>query len=169
MEDSIEIGDIIERPLEDMQSAVVSGVYSVWLSKCGLRAMPMRKDLSPRLLKQYLPHLHLFDVKGADRFRVRLCGTAIARALGKDTTGVELTTNDPSILIRRTVSVLKRVLVSKAPVLVFTERGAAPGTRVHRAESVWLPLADSNSTVDQILTATAIELLPAFVQSVPLK
>src|SRR5579871_2035790 len=157
MEEHIEIGDIIERPLEDMQSAIVSGVYSVWLAKCGSQTMPLRKDLTPRLLMRYLPYLHLFDVKGADHFQVRLCGTAIAQALGKDTTGAELTANDPSILKQRTVKVLKRALTLKAPVLVFTQRGAAPGTRVHRAESIWLPLSDCGNTVDQILSATAIE------------
>ena len=169
MEELIEVGDDIERPLEDMQSAIVSGVYGVWLAKCGSHTMPLRKDLTPRLLLKYLPHLHLFDVKSADRFQVRLCGTAIARALGKDSTGVELTTNDPSILKQRTVRVLKRVLASQAPVLIFTQRGAAPGTRVHRAESVWLPLSDSGGTVDQILSATAIEVLPEFGRTVLLK
>ena len=169
MEELIEVGDDIERPLEDMQSAIVCGVYSLWEDKRGSQTMPLRKDLTPRLLMKYLPHLHLFDIKGADRFQVRLCGTAIARALGKDTTGVELTTNDPSILKQRTVRVLKRVLASQAPVLIFTKRGAAPGTRVHRVESVWLPLSDSGSTVDQILSATAIEVLPEFGRTVLLK
>jgi len=169
MEELIEIGDLIERPLEDMQSAIVSGVYSAWLATCRSQTMPLRKDLTPRLLLPFLPHLHLFDVKGANRFQVRLCGTAMAKALGKDTTGVELTNNDPSLLKQRTVSVLKRVLASHAPVLVVTQRGAAPGTRVHRAESIWLPLSNSGNTVDQILSATAIEVLPEFGPTASLK
>ena len=144
---------------------MIRGVFGVWEAKRGARTMPLRNELTPRVLREYLPHLHLFDVKGEGRFKVRLCGTVIALAMGGDTTGAELTLDDPSILIHRTARVLQQVLTTNVPVFLCTRRGAAPGTRVHRAESVWLPLSNSGSMIDQILAATAIEILPEFAQA----
>ena len=165
----LEVGDDVERSLAEIQSAMIVGVFSVWDAKRGTRPVPLRKELTPRVLSQYLPHLHLFDVIGSGHFKVRVCGTVIARAMGRDTTGAELTLNDPRTLTHRTARVLQQVVTSQAPILLCTRRGAAPGTRVHRAESVWLPLSDSGSAVDQILAATAIETLPEFAQTVAMK
>jgi hypothetical protein len=169
MEQLLEVGDDIERSLAEIQSAMIRGVFGVWEAKRGTRTVPLRKELTPRELRPYLPHLHLFDVKGTGHFKVRVCGTVIARAMGRDTTGAELTLDDPSTLTHRTARVLQRVLISQAPVFLCTRRGAAPGTRIHRAESVWLPLSDSGSAVDQILAATAIEVLPEFAQTAAMK
>lgn len=169
MEQILEVGDDIECSLAEIQSAVIRGVFGVWEATRGTRKVPLRGELTPRVLRPYLPHLHLFDVKGTGHFKVRVCGTEIARAMGRDTTGAELTLNDPSILTHRTARVLQRVSISQVPVFLCTRRGAAPGTRVHRAETVWLPLSNSGCAVDQILAATAIEILPEFAQTVVIK
>lgn len=126
--------------------------------------MPRRDDLSLKQLARFLPHLHLFEVLGPQHFRVRLCGTSMARVLGCDSTGSELTAENDDDLSCRTMTVVRRVLDARAPVLVFTERGAAVGTQIHSVESIWLPLSMDGVGVDQILSAAAVTVLPEFAE-----
>src|SRR5690348_16042599 len=59
-----------------------------WDRKRGARAMPLPKDIAPLELREHLGSLILIDVlPGAVDFRMRLVGTIITAAYGRDSTG----------------------------------------------------------------------------------
>jgi hypothetical protein len=64
-------------------------VAAYWHSKRRQRRAPARRDIDPPFeLRSYLPHLFMLDVVWpGPRFRVRLVGTEVARAVGGDRTG----------------------------------------------------------------------------------
>jgi hypothetical protein len=161
-------GPLVERPLETMQAEMVRGVHTLWLSVKGERAMPERGDLSARLLKNYLPHLFLFEVLGPQHCVVRLSGTAVTSVLGSDTTGNQLTPAKEDELTRRTLRVIDRVVATREPVLIYSERGAAVGMQAHSIESLSLPLSRNGRDVHFVLWIAEIKLLPEIAKSLSL-
>jgi hypothetical protein len=67
----------------------IQEVAAYWDSKCRGRRAPSRRDIDPPFeLRSYLPHLFMLDVvEPGPRFRLRLVGTEITRAVGGDRTG----------------------------------------------------------------------------------
>ncbi len=66
-------------------------LHGWWFRARGDRAMPARRDFSPRVMGRHLAGVGLYDVTWphADRphFRVRLVGSGITDVLGRDPTG----------------------------------------------------------------------------------
>jgi hypothetical protein len=63
-------------------------VAALWRDKSAGRGMPLRRDMSARALKAYLPHIIVVDVvedRERRRYRFRLMGTSIARVFGDHT------------------------------------------------------------------------------------
>src|SRR4029077_6558198 len=57
----------------------------VWRKAAGDRALPLRTEMTPRLMKRFLSHVAVLDIVRAaerTRFRVRLSGTALERTFG---------------------------------------------------------------------------------------
>lgn len=158
-------GPIVVCDPDEMRSEITHGVYTIWKQLCHGREMPSRTDIAPKAFAKFLPHLHLFEVIDFDNFRVRLCGTIMARILGGDTTGAELSASTTTALGLRTLSVLQRVLIAGRPVLINTERGAAPGTQAHSVESIWLPLSEEGRSIRHVLSAASTKVLPEFVNA----
>ena len=74
-----------------------AALYRLWLNKRaavsaeGRGELPGRGAFDPLEMPELLPNLTLFDVERVPlRFRIRLVGTAIVAAMGKDTTGFYL-------------------------------------------------------------------------------
>jgi hypothetical protein len=58
---------------------------AAWRKAAGDRALPLRTDMTPRLMKHFLSKVALLDIvraAGQSRFRVRLSGTALERTFG---------------------------------------------------------------------------------------
>jgi hypothetical protein len=62
-----------------------------WRVKAAGRAMPDRRDLNPAEIPDLLPWITLWDVV-ADGYRVRLAGTAICEAHGRELRGMDFDT-----------------------------------------------------------------------------
>ena len=59
--------------------------HAVWRKAAGARALPLRSDLTPRLMKHFLAKVAVLDIvraAGRTRFRVRIVGTALERTFG---------------------------------------------------------------------------------------
>ncbi len=68
-----------------------------WDRKRGGRAMPMRADIDPLDLRGHLGSLVLIDVlPGLADFRMRLIGSKIVEAYGRDSTGKLLSALTPA-------------------------------------------------------------------------
>jgi len=63
--------------------------YDYWVSLCGERPMPSRKDVDPlQIAPSHLPNLMLIDVHhDPRRYRYRLVGTNVVEASGDNRTG----------------------------------------------------------------------------------
>jgi len=58
---------------------------AVWRKAASNRALPLRTDMTPRLMKRFLSKVAVLDIvraAGRSRFRVRLSGTALERTFG---------------------------------------------------------------------------------------
>src|SRR3546814_944585 len=71
-----------------LKSARVKELYDYWCAKRGDRAMPGRDDIDPAEIKALLPYVLLTDVHHQPpRVFIRLVGTAVAEAAGRNLTG----------------------------------------------------------------------------------
>src|SRR5579863_9702970 len=68
---------------------VLKETLAYWEAKRGSRRMPRRRDLDPlHDIPRLLPNVQLADViDGGRRFRMRVVGSRIVEALGRDGTG----------------------------------------------------------------------------------
>ena len=66
-----------------------------WLSLWDGDALPVRKSFSPGAVRGHLPGLMIQEVKPGASLIVRLCGTAISQAFGRDLTGCDLIALSP--------------------------------------------------------------------------
>ena len=73
----------------ELNDPVLVRFYDYWVSLCGGRPMPSRKDIDPlQIPPKFLPNLMLIDVLHEPRrYRYRLIGTHVVTASGEDRTG----------------------------------------------------------------------------------
>ena len=131
------------------EAGVHAELYRLWHSKCRDGRLPGRRDFDPLEMPQLLPHLTLFDVERDPlRFRIRLVGTAIVAAMGRDTTGLYL---DQLERIESVAERAHQLTLDKSP---FYQAGR-PLTWTHRDYRTYsvlgLPLAGDGATVDMLL------------------
>lgn len=65
----------------------LKSAHAVWREKAGTRSWPDRAEMTPRLMKNFLPHLSIFNVVQSDgqlRFQSRITGAALACIFGSD-------------------------------------------------------------------------------------
>jgi hypothetical protein len=128
-------------------------IYAYWRGKRGARRMPARRDIDPAEVPQLLPHLLISAViDGGDRFRYRLAGTAITRAIGRDPTG-KLIDDLISGSYCEHITGLHRTVCRERAAL-FAESEAEMGERDKHffAKRLLLPLSDDGAQVNQILS-----------------
>lgn len=72
-------------PALDFEAPSLREALSVWRKAAGERALPLRTEMTPRLMKHFLSQVAVLDIvraAGRTRFRVRLTGTALERTFG---------------------------------------------------------------------------------------
>jgi hypothetical protein len=138
---------------DQLDDPLLHELYAYWRGKCGGRRMPRRRDIDPSEMARLLPHLLISEVVGGgERFRFRLAGTAIARALGRDPTGrlvdevVEGAYGDFINGLHRTVCREQASLFAEGP-----HRSGTRGEHYY-AKRLLMPLSDDGVAVNQILS-----------------
>ena len=131
------------------EEGVHAELYRIWRAKCKEGRLPGRRDFDPLEMPQLLPHLTLFDVeRDPMRFRIRLVGTAIVGAMGRDTTGLYL---DQLERIDNVAERARQLALDKTPFFL----AGLPLTWTHRDYRTYsvlgLPLAGDGEVVDMLL------------------
>ncbi|MFC7049417.1 PAS domain-containing protein [Emcibacter nanhaiensis] len=81
---------MFKHPLEasDIPQEELKELFLHWQKIKGDKLMPARKDFNPADVPTLLPNILLADVEQAPRrYRFRLIGTAVTRAMSRDSTG----------------------------------------------------------------------------------
>ena len=141
--------------LEIARAAEMRALRRYWLSVHPRHALPGRRDFDPAAVPGALANLVLTEVERAPlRFRVRLMGTAVVRAFGKDFTGRYLDEALPGVV--DTVIHTDRVAVVETGLPSYRHGATAMPIKFDFApiERVYLPLATDGATVDMILAMT---------------
>lgn len=129
----------------------------IWHGQRGARAMPSRKDMTPRLLKPFIPKVALFDVvreKDRVRFRSRVTGTEIARRFGEGS-GKFIDEAVPSPFRERWLAILQLALDTGAPVRT-TSRLEFQNQSYLKIECLVAPLADDPKNPDTMFLVAHI-------------
>ena len=128
-------------------------IYAYWRLKRGARRMPSRRQIDPTELPRLLPHLVISEpVEGGERFRYRLAGTAVARAIGLDPTG-RCVEDVASGGYRDYINGLHRTVCrERVPVFAASAYVSAARGRHYFARRLLLPLSDDDQAVNQILS-----------------
>lgn len=132
-------------------------LYGYWLSKKGSQIAPPRSAINPAEVTSLLPTIALIDVVGdPPRFRIRLFGTGLVAAYGRDLTGkfldeIDLDAIDVEILSQATK------VAQECHVRMARERFTKQDGRRIECERIALPLSNDGRTVNMILVGYVIE------------
>lgn len=137
----------------DPRLRMIAGYWS-GLPRSAL-GVPLRRDLDPLdLPPSLLPFLWMVDVE-PERFRFRMCGTHLVRALGFDPTGRYYDETFPGFRESATLPALAQVRDTGEPSwragdpnLVF------PTHDIRRVERVFMPLTSDGGRRDIVLAAS---------------
>lgn len=141
--------------LEIAQAPELCTLLRYWLSVHPRVALPGRRHFDPTEVPAALGNLVLTTVEREPyRFRIRLMGTAVVRAFGKDFTGMYLDEALPGV--RDTVIHTDRVAVAETGLPSYRHGPTALPIKFDFApiERIYLPLATDGATVDMILAMT---------------
>lgn len=140
--------------VELIQDSVLRQALSLWSDKCGGRLFPARDDITPRDMSAFLRNVTLYRVldKGGD-FEYRVMGDAAVVAWERSFTGMgrmELNVLQPGMgdLVAR---VCRWVFREREPLCMrgLLRKDIAD---VRHQETIFLPLSESDETVDHILS-----------------
>ncbi len=124
-----------------------------WDRKRGARAMPMRADIDPLELRKHMGSLVLVDVlPGMTDFRMRLIGTRIAEAYGRESTGKllsSLKSADPDWW--RFCDDLYRAIATRATIARARGTLRMVGRDFRTFDAVLFPIDAGDGTVGMIL------------------
>jgi hypothetical protein len=127
--------------------------YDYWVSLCGNRLMPSRRDIDPvQVPRGFLPNVMLIDIlHDQRRYRYRLIGSNIVIATGENRTGrffdeVRFFRDHPCVIPQyETVVKTRRPLYSLEPFTNFISETA------YKVDCLILPLSDDGQRVDTLL------------------
>lgn len=131
----------------------VRAIVEHWAGMGPPGRLPGRQHLDPAAIPRLLPNIWLLDIEGSAplRFRYRLAGTRIARAIGADPTGRYLDETHDGPGYDRVFAYLCEVARTGNP----SWRSGTPAFGelhdLRRVERVYLPLAADGRAVDMIL------------------
>ncbi len=134
------------------------GLFRLWESKRGDRALPARADLRPEELKPWLGNLIVLDViDGGRDFRYRLVGVNVVRQAGFDMTGKLLSEYPIKDVLPYFLATHREVVRLAVP--AFGEHNPRVAL-VRKRRRLILPFGEDGKTVDRTMTANyAIELV----------
>lgn len=122
-----------------------------WQGKRKGGRLPARRDVEPTELKEHLGNLVLIEVERAPlRMRYRLIGSAITRAMQRDSTGKYYDELYGPEVLAQTEASFRWLIEHKAPLRASGE-AFYPDRNFYRYEVLNLPLADDGETVDMVL------------------
>lgn len=131
-----------------------------WKRWCAKRPFPSRQDVNPGEIRDLLPALMLLEVvNGGEDFLYRIAGSGVVRLSGIEPTGKRLSALGNASLILRTQAYLQTCLQLRAPVLFLSQNSIVGHCSFARGETLLLPLARKNGSIDHILMGGDI-LLP---------
>ncbi|HEX3810274.1 MAG TPA: PAS domain-containing protein [Rhizomicrobium sp.] len=135
-------------------SAELVDMLEIWRAAAGTRAMPLRSDLTARLLKSHMPHIAIYERIKSEasrtRYRVRLMGTAFAQVYG-DLSGKIVDDVVPAAMVPRFHYANNEVLDARLP-LRFVSRVDMQNKSYFVAEYAMLPLMDDEGTPAMVLS-----------------
>jgi hypothetical protein len=139
---------------DELPDDKLKDLHAIWLEKCHGGRLPGRADFDPtQLPPKLLPWMTIFDVEG-ERLHIRLVGTGIVEALGKDTTGQyldELPNTD--VLHARA----RWAVENAKPFFVTDMTMVWDEDRWGRYSVLCAPLADDGTNVDKLLYLMSFE------------
>lgn len=141
--------------LDTVRAAKMRALLQYWIAIHPGHALPGRRDFDPAEVPTALGNLVLTEVeRGPYRFRVRLMGTAVVAAMGKDFTGRYLDEVFPEV--QDTLIHMDRVAVVESGLPNYYSGRSSTPFKLDFApiERIYLPLAADGVTVDQILGMT---------------
>jgi hypothetical protein len=148
----------IDRTLNHLTRAPVIRGRDYWLALRGDRAMPTRADISPREMREFLPHVGLIESLplpgGGEDYFVRIIGGKVEEIFGSLTGQFVQNTLPPEIAARWRV-ILDEVRRSKVP-LVATSRVAFNNWRHLKQEVFIAPLGEGDGEVRMLFGALDI-------------
>jgi hypothetical protein len=120
-----------------------AAVLALWKAHARGRALPLRTDMSARVLKTYLPHISLKErvQENPSRYRWRLIGTRVAQIIG-ERTGKFSDENAPPLLAARWIASCDLILAIGMP-LRIVGRVLADNKDYLSNDLLVMPLADA--------------------------
>jgi hypothetical protein len=129
-------------------------LLQLWRSEAGETGIPLRRTMSPRLLKTVLRDVALYQRIGEGagrRYRIRLMGTAFATVLG-DLTGKFVDEAVPAEFVVRWHASLDATLGTRAP-LRFVGREDTKGLTFLTGEFFSAPMIGDDGQANLVLAA----------------
>ncbi len=139
--------------LDVARSPALRRLLEYWVSIHPADRLPGRQHFDPLQVRQYLPNVVLTDVeRDPFRFRIRLMGTAVVTAIGRDFTGLYMDEAWPDA--RDQPLIADRVEVAEHGLPNYRYGVTPTRFRLDFApiERVYLPLASDGRCVDMILS-----------------
>jgi hypothetical protein len=126
-------------------------LLSLWRAKAGDHKMPLRSQMTPRDLKDYLRNIILGqrEEKNPSRYRFRLIGTGLTQIVGEHT-GHRFEDSIPHEHLSRWIEVCDMILESEQP-WRFLGRVHIEGREYLHAEHLYMPLADQDGVPSYVM------------------
>jgi hypothetical protein len=105
--------------------------------------------------EEFLQNIHLYDVLDDATFRVRLAGTAMVNAAGKEMTGSIIGPNAIHPVAHRMYVILNQTMAARRPLLIVAAQAAAQYTDGRGMETLAAPLSDNGEKITHLFCATA--------------
>ena len=138
-----------------LDSKVLWRLHHYWDGKRGRSPVLAKHEIDPVDLRDILPHLFMIEANGAPpRFRIRLVGTAVARLVGRDSTGryvdevVGIEKHQSAITPYLAVVTEGRPIAKRGPLVWVDSRNWI------ETEVLLLPVTRSGTAVDFIFGGT---------------
>jgi hypothetical protein len=134
----------------------LAAMLALWREQIKEGAAPHRHCMTPKLLKQHLPHIAIYErvqpEHGKHRYRVRIMGTKFAQVMG-DFTGKFIDEVVPAPFQERWYAALDAVIDSGVP-LRFLSRSDTSGKPFLYGEYLEAPLLASDGSMSMIFAAS---------------
>ena len=111
-----------------------------WLSLWEGDALPPRSRFAPAAVRDLLPGIMIQEVKPGVRMTVRLCGTAITQAFGRDLTGCDLVALSPPDV--RAERLARNSRIAEGAIGLAARRAMSRMGKPAESQEIHLPFAD---------------------------
>jgi len=137
--------------MEEIRNPDLRRLYDYWSERRGARKMPSRADLDPLDMTFIMGNVILVDVlsETPPRFRIRLHGTNLVQYVGYELTGKMLDELPQTEFREAARQTFTHVIKTREP--FRHRRDRIIEDRLHRYETVVMPLSSDGEQVDRLL------------------